>query len=68
MSQGKILSSCLILLQICNVYFKQCGEEGHVSRDCPQGGGGGDSKCFKVNINCTFTKIVCVLAFIVSFP
>lgn len=62
MSQGKILSSCLILLQICNVYFKQCGEEGHISRDCPQGGGGGggDSKCFKVNINCTFTKIVCV--------
>ena len=37
----------------------QCGEEGHMSRECPQGGGaggGGDRACFKVIACHKFSK------------
>lgn len=35
-----------------NVLFLQCGDEGHMSRECPTagGGGGGGKGCFKVTI------------------
>lgn len=30
------------------VCLSKCGEEGHMSRDCPTGGGGGSRACHKV--------------------
>ena len=51
MLQGNILKHSIGSYNLVFFSFSQCGDEGHMSRDCPTGGGGGGGNraCHKVD-------------------